>query len=83
MRKYLEQGLQAPRYGPPLDRDFEHLFETAPGEQAQVDFAQFKTDFTHEPGRVRVVWLFSLVLGYSRWLTGRVEVDPSNRRHRC
>ena len=31
---------------PPLDRRFEHRFETAPGEQAQVDFAQFKTDFT-------------------------------------
>ena len=40
-------------------------------KQAQVDFAQFKTDFTEEPGRVRVVWLYSLVLGYSRFLTGQ------------
>ena len=126
VRKYLKQGLQAPRYGPrapraqlldpyraylrervkaypriratrllreirqlgyagcysqltaylrdirpALDRGFEHRFETAPGEQAQVDFAQFKTDFTEQPGRVRVVWLFSLVLGYCRWLTGQ------------
>ncbi len=50
---------------------FEHRFETAPGEQAQVDFAQFKTVFTDQPDQVRVVWLFSLVLGYSRFLTGR------------
>ena len=125
VRKHLEQGLQAPRYGPraprpqvldpyraylrerveayprmratrllreirelgypggysqltaylrevrpPLDRGFEHRFETAPGEQAQVDFAQFKTVFTDEPSRTCVVWLFSLVLGYSRFLTG-------------
>ena len=56
---------------PPLDRGFEHRFETAPGEQAQVDFAQFKTEFTDEPGRIRVVWVFSLVLGYSRLLTGQ------------
>ena len=56
---------------PPLDRGFEHRFETAPGEQAQVDFALFKTVFTDEPGRICVVWLFSLVLGYSRFLTGQ------------
>ena len=56
---------------PSVDRGFEHRFETAPGEQAQVDFAQFKTVFGDEPGHVRVVWLFSLVLGYSRWLTGQ------------
>ena len=55
---------------PAPDRGFEHRFETAPGEQAQVDFAQFKTEFTEEPSRIRVVWLFSLVLGYCRWLTG-------------
>lgn len=56
---------------PPAERGFEHRFETAAGEQAQVDFAQFKTVFGEEPGRVRVVWLFSLVLGHSRWLTGQ------------
>lgn len=126
VRKYLEQGLQAPRYGPraprpqlldpfraflrerveawprlrgtrllreiralgysggytqltaylreirpPTDAGFEHRFETAPGEQAQVDFAQFKTVFSDEPERIRVVWLFSLVLGFSRFLTGQ------------
>jgi len=126
VRKYLEQGLQAPHYGPraprpqlldpfrpyvrervqaypqmrgtrllreiqalgydgcysqltaylrevrpSADGGFEHRFETAPGEQAQVDFAQFKTVFSDEPACVRVVWLFSLVLGHSRWLTGQ------------
>jgi transposase len=45
---------------------FEVRFETPPGEQAQVDFAQFEVVFTDEPGAVRKVWLFSLVLGYSR-----------------
>ena len=56
---------------PPLQPGFEHRFETGPGEQAQVDFAQFKTVFTDQPDQVRVVWLFSLVLGYSRFLAGR------------
>lgn len=52
-------------------RGFERRFETPPGHQAQVDFAEFKTEFTDEPGAVRKVWLFSLVLGHSRWLWGR------------
>ena len=56
---------------PPAQAGFEHRFETAPGEQAQVDFAQFKTVFADQPDRVRVAWLFSLVLGHSRFLTGR------------
>ena len=46
-------------------------FETPPGDQAQVDFAHFETVFTDEPGLVRRVWLFSLVLGYSRLTWGR------------
>ncbi len=50
---------------------FEVRFETAPGRQAQVDFAHFRTVFTDEPGVERVVWLFSLVLGHSRMLWGR------------
>lgn len=125
VRKYLKQGLKAPRYGPraprpqrldpyrpyvrerveaypgmrgsrllreiqalgydgcysqlteylreirpSLETGFEHRFETAPGEQGQVDFAQFKTIFTDEPEVVRIVWLFSLVLGHSRVLAG-------------
>ena len=45
---------------------FEVRFETAPGEQGQVDFAQFQVVFTDEPTTPRIVWLFSMVLGYSR-----------------
>jgi transposase len=50
---------------------FEVRFETAPGEQAQVDFAQFQVVFTDEPSTPRIVWLFSLVLGYSRLIWAR------------
>jgi transposase len=50
---------------------FEVRFETPPGEQAQVDFAQFEVIFGDEPGAVRKVWLFSLVLGYSRLIWAR------------
>lgn len=50
---------------------FEQRFETPPGRQAQVDFAQFRTEFTGEPGVMRIVWLFSLVLGHSRCLWAR------------
>ena len=54
---------------------FEVRFETPPGEQAQVDLARFEVEFSDEPGVTRIVWLFSMVLGYSR-LSGR----PSNSR---
>lgn len=50
---------------------FEQRFETAPGQQAQVDFAHFRTEFTAEPGVSRVVWLFSMVLGHSRLIWAR------------
>jgi transposase len=50
---------------------FEVRFETAPGEQGQVDFAQFQVVFTDEPAAPRIVWLFSLVLGYSRLIWAR------------
>lgn len=49
---------------------FEHRFETAAGEQAQVDFAQFRTVFATDPEQVVTLWLFTLVLGYSRFLWG-------------
>ena len=55
---------------PPRETHFEHRFETAPGEQAQVDFCQFKTVFTDEPEQIVTIWLFSLVLGHSRYLWG-------------
>ena len=50
---------------------FEVRFETPAGEQAQVDFAHFEVIFTDEPSAMRVVWLFSLVLGYSRLIWAR------------
>jgi transposase len=48
---------------PVLPPPFELRFETPPGQQAQVDFSQFQTEFSDEPGVIRIVWLFSLVLG--------------------
>jgi hypothetical protein len=33
-----------------------------------VDFAEFRVEFTHEPGQERKVWLFAMVLGHSRYL---------------
>jgi transposase len=50
---------------------FERRFETPPGRQAQVDFAQFRVSFTDAPGTECIVWLFSLVLGHCRFLWGR------------
>lgn len=56
---------------PPARSAFERRFETPPGKQAQVDFAQFKVIFDEDPDRIRAVSLFSLVLSHSRWLWGR------------
>jgi transposase len=52
-------------------KPFEVRFETPPGCQAQVDFARFVTTFADEPEMSRIVWLFSLVLGYSRHIFAR------------
>jgi len=49
---------------------FEHRFETHAGEQAQVDFAQFRAVFSDDPGHSVAIWLFTIVLGYSRYLWG-------------
>jgi transposase len=57
-----------PENGP---KPYEVRFETPPGVQAQVDFTRFVVDFTDDPGISRVVWLFSLVLGHSRFLFAR------------
>ena len=56
---------------PPAQAGYEIRFETPPGDQAQVDFAHFETVFSDEPGVVRKVWLFSLILGYSRLIWAR------------
>ena len=50
---------------------FEVRFETPPGQQAQVDFARFTVTFADEPSAIRIVWLFSLVLGHSRLIWAR------------
>ena len=59
---------------PPRTGGFEVRFETPPGEQAQVDFAQFDLEFTDEPDVRRIVWLFSMVLGCSRLIWARFVV---------
>jgi transposase len=59
---------------PPRTAGFEVRFETPPGEQAQVDFAHFEVEFADDPGVKRIVWLFSMVLGYSRLIWGRFVV---------
>ncbi|MBF0614668.1 MAG: IS21 family transposase [Magnetococcales bacterium] len=59
---------------PATNAGFERRFETPPGKQGQVDFAFFRTRFDNEPDVERVVWLFSLVLGHSRFLWGRFVV---------
>ena len=56
---------------PAAERRYEVRFETPPGEQGQVDFAQFQVVFTDEPSTPRIVWLFSMVLGYSRLIWAR------------
>jgi transposase len=60
-----------PLIRPVVPRQFERRFETPAGKQTQVDFAEFQVEFTSEPDVMRKVWLFSMVLGHSRWLWGR------------
>src|ERR1700731_667983 len=59
---------------PPRTAGFEVRLETPPGQQAQVDFAHFEVEFADEPGVRRIVWLFSMVLGFSRLIWGRFVV---------
>jgi transposase len=59
---------------PVANTPFEVRFETPPGEQAQVDLARFEVEFSNEPGVMRIVWLFSMVLGYSRLIWARFVV---------
>ena len=61
-------------------QSFEVRFETPPGAQGQVDFARFEVTFTDEPGTKRIVWLFSLVLGYSRLIARRQRFLHQTRR---
>jgi len=59
---------------PDQTQRFEVRFETPPGEQGQVDFARFEVAFTDEPTVTRIVWLFSMVLGFSRLMWGEFVV---------
>jgi transposase len=63
---------------PARSAGYEVRFETPPGEQAQVDFARFEVEFAHELGVKRLVWLFSMVLGYSR--LSCAATSPLSRR---
>ncbi len=55
---------------PPVEHYFEVRFETPPGQQAQVDFACFNVRFNDTPEVMNRVWLFTMVLGHSRYLFG-------------
>jgi transposase len=68
---------------PPRTPAFEVRFETAPGEQAQVDLAHFEVVFTDEPGVKRIVWLFSMVLGFSRLIWCRFVISCTRISRRC
>ena len=57
---------------PGSGRGFAVRFETPPGHQAQVDFAQFQVRFSDQPDKVQIVWLFSMVLGFSRLIWARL-----------
>ena len=61
-----------------LARLFEVRFETPPGDQAQVDFAQFQVVFTDEPTVTRIVWLFSFVLGHQPADLGPLRPSPGH-----
>jgi len=58
-------------------------FETGPGQQAQMDWAEYDLDFTQE-GRRRV-YLFSYLLGYSRrqyfYFTESLDFAATVREH--
>lgn len=56
---------------PVTPQQFERRFDTAAGQQAQVDVAEFLVTCISEPDIVRKVWLFCMVLGHSRCLCER------------
>lgn len=69
---------------PAREPRFEIRFETPPGHQAQVDFAHFNVEFEDAPGERRSIWLFSMVLGHSRYLWARfVEHQDLQTVLRC
>jgi len=72
------------KFRPPRQRGFEVRFETPAGHQAQVDFAHFSVEFEQAPAQRRSIWLFSIVLGHSRYLWARfVEHQDLQTVLRC
>ena len=59
---------------PPPNPAYQVRYRTGPGDQGQVDFAQFQVVFTDEPSTPQIVWLFSMVLGFSRLIWARFVV---------
>ena len=49
-------------------RRFEIRFKMPSGRQARAGFAEFKAEFTDEPGVLRRIQLFSFVPGKNRWV---------------
>ena len=69
---------------PVRQRGFEVRFETPAGHQAQVDFAHFNVLFDDTPRKNHSIWLFSIVLGHSRYLWGHfVEHQDLQTLLRC
>ena len=56
---------------PRPEAEFEVRFETPAGHQGQVDFATFAVRFEQAPDQLRRIYLFSMLLGHSRYLWGR------------
>lgn len=61
---------------PALPQPFERRFETDPGQQAQVDFAEFSVIFTDQPDVSCKVWLFSFCSGQFPLALGTVLSKP-------
>ena len=51
--------------------EFEVRFKTPAGDQAQADFANFAVRFKDQPDQPRRIYLFTMLLGHSRYVWGR------------
>ena len=66
------QRRAGPRARYPARRIRSALSRRRRASRRKIDFARFEVEFLDEPGIKRIVWLFSMVLGYSR-LTARLS----------
>ncbi len=46
------------------------------GEQVKVSFPGLQVQFTSEPGLLRKIWRFRMLMGHGRWLSGLVLSEP-------